>query len=161
MAKLSSKQKEFLGSIIPAANLNQEVHNIPAIVTVLQAILESGWGDSALAKQAHNLFGIKANKGWKGATLELPGFEIVNGKRVNAKMLWRKYRTKGDSITDHAKFLVNNKRYKAAFNHTVDDWVTFLAEIHVAGYATDPEYVTKLVKLEKSYNLLDYINYVI
>ncbi len=143
-------KQAFIDMILPAAIEDEKLTGVPAEVTVGQAIQESGWGKSALSVSANNFFGIKANKDWKGETVPMRGWEVINGKKVTEMMNWRKYNDVLDSIRDHSNFL-KKPRYQAAFK--TDNWQDFLQEIHQSGYATDPHYVTDIIHIVAKYGI--------
>ena len=127
---------------------------MPASVSIAQAILESEWGRSGLAKIAKNLFGIKADVSWMGPSRAMPTEEVRRGKTYKITAKFRAYRTFTDSINDHARFLSVNPRYHKAFLTTGGP--NFAKEIAKAGYATDPDYAEKLVNLIRHYDLEKY-----
>lgn len=133
-----------------AVNGWKEYKVLPSL-TIAQAILESGWGSSQLAKLGNNLFGIKADPSWKGRTLTLPTREYFNNRWVTVNAKWRKYNTQADSVKDHALFLKQNKRYKAVLGET--DYKEACKKIKAAGYATDPNYTSLLVNIIESNKL--------
>lgn len=137
------KPQDFIAAIVPAAQMSAARTRIPASFTVAQAALESSWGASDSARLGFNLFGIKADASWKGPTFTLPTTEYVAGKRVTVLARWRQYNSWFASIEDHARFLLENPRYKPAFACT--DGPSFARAVAEAGYATDPQYATKLV----------------
>lgn len=145
---------EFLKFLVPAAVACERQTTIPAEATVAQAIWESGWGQSKLAVDGKNLFGIKDQDGdsWHGPFVLMKGWEVVNGQDVWSVMKWRKYDTWEGSLVDHAQFFKDNSRYAKALLAAKNpgNWVNFLRLIHAAGYATDPTYSDSLMKLVKS-----------
>lgn len=144
-------QDIFIANIKDAAVASAATTKIPASFTVAEAALESAWGASLLATQGHNLFGVKADKAWTGDTLSIRTREFMTGAWVFVNALWRKYPDWLGSISDHAAFLMTNKRYAAAFSTTnVTDFVTAIAK---AGYATDPLYAQKILSVIRSNNL--------
>lgn len=145
------KPEDFIREISPAAQESASKTKIPASFTVAEAALESAWGASLLATSGHNLFGVKADKSWKGETLTMNTREYLKGKWVMVPALWRKYPDWLGSITDHAAFLLNNPRYKPAFNWTRGE--DFAYAVAHAGYATDPDYATKIVSIIRKHNL--------
>lgn len=148
-----STQEQFIAVIGEAAQESQVVSRVPASVTVAQAILESDWGRSQLAKRANNLFGIKALSGpGPAGVINMNTWEVISGRNVTVNAAFRAYNNVYESVADHDRFLTDNKRYAPAFKHT-DNADQFTREIHKAGYATDPAYTTKLVNLMKKYNL--------
>lgn len=145
------KPQDFINTIASAAQQSQKLNNIPASFTIAEAALESGWGGSV---QGMNLFGIKADKSWHGATVDIATHEVIKGKRVAITAKFRKYDSWLDSINDHAKFLLNNKRYKGAF--AFKDGINFAKAVAAAGYATDPSYAIKLGQIINGHNLQQY-----
>lgn len=148
----------FIASAVPPAQASQREFRVPASVTIAQAILESGWGKSGLALNDRNYFGMKCF-GLPGSiavgchdyrTLEWDGtkfVEIVDRFKV--------YQSVTDSFRDHGRLLATSSRYSAAFTY-VNNANQFVAEVHKGGYATDPEYTNKLVRLMTLYNLHQY-----
>src|SRR5436305_927067 len=142
----------------PPAQLGQRECNVPASVTIAQAILESGWGRSALTANDRNYFGIKCFNNDPGP--------IANGCHSYATYeclptclpttaTFRTYASATDSFRDHGRFLVVNDRYAPAFGYT-DNADQFLYQIWKAGYATSPTYVQNVGGLMKQYNLYQY-----
>lgn len=143
--------EEFIRAVAPAAQESAKKTKIPASFTVAEAALESGWGSSLLSKSGFNLFGVKADKSWKGETLTMNTREYLRGKWVMVPALWRRYSDWLGSIEDHAAFLMNNQRYKLAFTKTNGEDFAYL--VAKAGYATDPKYATKIVSIIRKHNL--------
>jgi flagellum-specific peptidoglycan hydrolase FlgJ len=138
----------FIAVIGPAARTSAAVSKIPASFTVAEAALESGWGVHA---PGMNLFGIKADASWQGASMTERTDEIVNGSRITISAHFRAYPTWLASIEDHATFLLTNPRYKGAFAYV--SGATFAMAIAAAGYATDPNYAAKIISIIKTHNL--------
>lgn len=147
------KPDEFIKAISPSAQASAAKTKIPASFTIAEAALESGWGTSQLAAQGFNLFGVKADKAWKGDTLTMRTREFLKGEWVIVPALWRKYADWLGCIEDHAAFLLANPRYKAAFA-LCGDVHAFTAAIAAAGYATDPHYADKIMAVIHSHNLV-------
>lgn len=141
----------FLGMLAGAAQDCQRKTGVPASITLAQAALESSWGARA---PGNNLFGIKADKGWKGATVAIPTHEIVKGARVDIVDQFRAYSSWLDSMVDHAKFLLANPRYRDCFKQI--DGAGWARALQAAGYATDPEYANKLIAIMRGRNLAFY-----
>lgn len=133
---------DFISAIAPAAQACMRRTKIPASFTIAQGALESGWGASKLATTAFNLFGVKADRAWKGPTAIMPTVEVIAGKRITVSAQWRRYSGWQACIDDHAAFLMSNPRYRAAFDFS--DGIRFAGAIAAAGYATDPDYARKL-----------------
>lgn len=147
------KPDDFIMAIGPAAELSATKTKIPASFTVAEAALESGWGTSQLAAQGFNLFGVKADKAWKGDTLTMRTREFIKGQWVIVPALWRKYANWLGCIEDHATFLLTNPRYKPAFDHA--DGPGFAKAVAAAGYATDPDYADKIISVIRTHNLAE------
>ena len=144
---------EFIMRLTTAAVASAKATGVPASITIAQAALESAWGESGLARNGNNLFGIKADGLWRGQTLHMHTKEFIKGQWVVVPALWRKYPSWQASIDDHAAFLKCNPRYKACFACTSAQ--TFAKALAKAGYATDPAYADKVIGLIKQHNLLD------
>jgi flagellum-specific peptidoglycan hydrolase FlgJ len=141
----------FIAAVGPAARASAAISKIPASFTVAEGALESGWGGSQLCTQAFNLFGVKADPSWTGPIFVLPTREYLDGQWVMVQAKWRKYSDWLGSIRDHAEFLLTNPRYRGAFAYT--SGATFAMAIAAAGYATDPDYASKIVSIIKAHNL--------
>lgn len=137
--------QEFIAAIGPAAQASAAKTGIPASFTVAQAALESGWGKSRLAREAFNLFGVKADASWHGDVLELPTQEYLHGEWVTQIARWRRYTGWQDCLDDHAQFLLVNPRYRPAFQFT--DGRQFAKAVAAAGYASDPGYAAKVISI--------------
>ena len=145
------KPDDFIAAIAPAAKASAEKTRIPASFTIAEAALESGWGASQLACQGFNLFGVKADRAWRGETLTMRTREFVRGQWVVIPALWRKYPDWLGCLEDHAAFLIRNRRYKACFDCT--DGKGFARAVAAAGYATDPDYAKKICALIDTHQL--------
>ena len=120
---------------------------IPASITLGQGLLESGAGKSYLAVEGNNHFGIKCHK-WKGAK--------IYADDDKAHECFRKYRSADESYRDHSDFLRYNDRYKFLFDLESSDYKAWAYGLKKAGYATDPDYAAKLIKLIEDYRLWEY-----
>ncbi len=143
--------QDFISTIGKAARQSMIETRIPASFVVADAALESGWGKSLLSVQGFNLFGVKADSSWKGATLTMQTREYLNGQWIMVPALWRKYSDWFGSISDHAQFLLTNPRYKPCFSGKTG--VGFALAVQAAGYATDPDYASKLISIIGQHNL--------
>jgi flagellum-specific peptidoglycan hydrolase FlgJ len=137
--------QEFIAAIAPAAQASAARTKIPASFTTAQAALESGWGNSQLAREAFNLFGVKADASWQGSVLELPTKESIGGQWVTQVARWRRYAGWLECLDDHARFLIENPRYRPAFQF--QDGSRFASAVAKAGYATDPTYSAKIISI--------------
>jgi LysM repeat protein len=123
-------------------------HNIPASITLAQGMLESGNGNSDLAMNANNHFGIKCHNDWKGATY------IKDDETKNE--CFRKYPTVLDSYNDHALFLTSLSRYSKLFELKPTDYKGWAKGLKQTGYATDPKYPERLISIIEKYELYQY-----
>ena len=146
---LTANQIAFLTSIKPGAINGWTEHGVLPSLTAAQAILESGWGQSTLAAQYHNLFGIKGS--YNGKTVNMPTQEYENGRYVTIDDYFRAYRNNSESIVDHDLFLTQNPRYNNLLN--VKDSNTVTSLISSDGYATAPNYTPLLRELISDYDL--------
>ena len=145
------KAQDFIDLIGPAAQDSAKATGVPASFTVAEAALESGWGESLLARQGKNLFGVKADPAWHGDVMTLNTREFLHGTWVMVPARWRKYTDWQACMNDHAAFLHQNRRYAPCFACTTGD--AFARAVAQAGYATDPDYAAKLVSIIDTHQL--------
>ena len=153
---MNTEQKNFIKKVGALASADMKKSGVLASLTVAQAILESAWGKSELAAGGNALFGIKATKSWKGKVYCKDTKECYDGVNlVDVKnAAFRAYDSWEESVEDHSAFLKANKRYKEVVGET--DYKKACEAIKAAGYATDPDYVEKLVKLIEDYELTEF-----
>jgi flagellum-specific peptidoglycan hydrolase FlgJ len=152
----TTPQEQFIGSIAEAAVASADRTGVPASVTIAQAILESYWGSSRLAREANNFFGIKAQtRGGSAGAVAYSVWEVIGGRNVMQNQAFRAYNSISESFIDHGLFLVENGRYAAAMS-AKNDPRQFARAINQAGYATDPAYASKLIGLMDRYDLYRY-----
>lgn len=149
--------KEFLAKYATAFIIACQGTGLFPSVKLAQAALESGWGKSVVG---NNLFGIKAagsqSPYWHGETVTAGTSEYQSGSYVPQSSKFRKYATVGDSIRDHTWFLQRNGRYRTAGVFTAQTPEDQARALQKAGYATDPLYASKLIKIINTYNLKQY-----
>jgi len=119
-------------------------YNIPASITLAQAILESGDGNSELALKSKNHFGIKCHSNWDGE-------KVYHDDDENDEC-FRAYNTIADSYEDHSKFLLR-ERYADLFELDIEDYKSWARGLKKAGYATNPAYAKQLIKVIEENNL--------
>jgi LysM repeat protein len=123
-------------------------HNgIPASITLAQGLIESGNGNSSLAKYANNHFGVKVTSDWKGK-----GYYKDDDKRNDC---FRVYADARESYKDHSEFL-KRKRYSALFELDKNDYRNWALGLKQAGYATNPKYPDILINIIDKYRLYQY-----
>ena len=158
LSEIDQKQSHFLSAIKQGAMDGAKEGVLPSI-TAAQAILESGWGSSELAKAPNNnLFGIKDSEDWNGEIVTVPTQEYLNSDYITVNAAFRKYASWNDSVVDHAKFFTSTEwrknNYRKVVNET--DYRIAAQELKNAGYATDPGYAGKLISLIEAYKLYEW-----
>jgi len=123
---------------------------IPAQFMVGQAALESGWGKHEIkhadGRPSYNLFGIKATGNWNGKVAETMTTEYINGEKVQRVEKFRAYDSYADSFRDFANLISKTPRYQAVMNN-LQHLNGYAHALQQAGYATDPSYADKLIKV--------------
>ena len=139
-------RQEYIDRYKDAAIQYMKTHGIPASITLAQGCLESADGNSDLAVKANNHFGIKCHNDWKGPTYYKKGDDP-------GKSCYRKYRNASESFKDHSDFLRYGQRYAFLFDLQITDYKGWSHGLKKAGYATDPQYAQKLIKIIEDYRL--------
>jgi flagellum-specific peptidoglycan hydrolase FlgJ len=148
----TKSQQAFISLVAPGAVAAQQRYGVPAAVTIAQAIEESAWGQSGLAAQYHNLFGIKGTG--PAGSVSLPTSEYEGGQWVTIDAQFRVYHNDAESIADHAELLATSGYYtRAMADRAVPD--AFANDL-TGVYATDPDYGANLIALMKLYNLYQF-----
>lgn len=152
----------------PLFTENQNETGILASVSLAQFILESGYASTDLAQNANNCFGMKtvlSGNTWKGSTWDGKSKytkltkEFYDGKEVTVSADFRKYPNIEDSIADHSAYLLNAKNgddLRYAGLKKCKKPKKAIKIIKEGGYATDPQYVSKLMNIIKRFNLTQY-----
>jgi LysM repeat protein len=144
--KLTREEYIHLYKEIAIEEMN--IYHIPASITLAQGILESGNGNSTLARKANNHFGIKCHRGWNGKT-----FHMDDDARNEC---FRKYSSPYESFKDHSIFLSTRDRYAFLFDLDIFDYKGWANGLKRAGYATNPRYPQLLIKLIEENELYTY-----
>jgi peptidoglycan hydrolase FlgJ len=125
---------------------------IPAKFMLGQAALESGWGKreikAADGSPSHNIFGMKATSAWKGKTVTAVTTEYIDGVAHRKLEKFKAYDSYSDAFKDYAKLLIKNPRYEKVIANATDA-SSFAMSLQKAGYATDPQYASKLTRIIK------------
>ena len=147
-------RQQFIDKLAPLAIEDMRKTGVPASLTIAQAILESGDGNSTLAQQANNLFGMKG-KGTAGS-IRLPTKEYRNGEWITIHTDFRKYNNWAESVADHSNLFINGVSWNRNLYRGVigADGITAAREVAKAGYATDPDYAQKLINLIMEHQLI-------
>ena len=147
-AEYKITRPEYIEKYKDIAIREMQEHGIPASVTLAQGLLESDAGNSALAVYANNHFGIKCHKDWTGKTY------IKDDDRRDE--CFRKYNHAEESFDDHSEFLRERNRYSFLFELRKTDYKGWAEGLKEAGYATDPGYAKRLIKIIDDYKLFQY-----
>ena len=143
-----SVQEQYIEKYADLAVQEMLRSGVPASITLAQGILESGAGQSRLATEGNNHFGIKCHKGWTGRSLRHDDDE--------RNECFRAYDAPEESFRDHSDFLRYRDRYKFLFDLERTDYEGWAYGLRQAGYATDPKYPAKLIKYIEDYRLARY-----
>ena len=150
-----SSADEFVNTMLPMAKEAAARIGVDPRYLVAQAALETGWGKSVMRAQdgssSHNLFGIKASSNWTGDSARAITSEFRNGQMVKETAQFRSYASYKDSFHDLVTLLQTNNRYQDVVK-SADNPEQFVRELQKAGYATDPNYATKISQIAKQMN---------
>ena len=148
---VADNYNRYVQTYYPLAVEQMNKYGIPASITLAQGLLESGAGQSELARKSNNHFGIKADNSWKGKTVS----SMDNGRMCK----FRKYSKVDESYEDHSKFLAERQRYAFLFKLKRSDYQGWAKGLKKAGYAEDSRYPQKLINLIERYNLQRFDSY--
>ena len=144
----TERAKKYIAQYAPYAIAEQKRAGVPASITLGQGILETEAGASELMIQANNHFGIKCKNGWDGETFmhddDAPG------------ECFKKYKCAEDSYKDHSDHLKRNQRYSPLFSIPETDYSGWAVCLKKCGYATNPQYAQRLIKIIEDFNLDQY-----
>lgn len=141
--KIPSYEK-YIKTYSTLAIEQQKKYKIPASITLAQGLLESGAGQSDLARRSNNHFGIKCHSDWRGG-------RVYHDDDLRGEC-FRKYKRVEDSYEDHSKFL-KRSRYDQLFRLKITDYKGWARGLQKCGYATDRAYANKLIKVVEDYEL--------
>lgn len=144
--KIPSYEK-YIKTYSALAIEQQKKYKIPASITLAQGLLESGAGQSDLARRSNNHFGIKCHSDWRGG-------RVYHDDDLRGEC-FRKYKRVEDSYEDHSKFL-KRSRYDRLFQLKITDYKGWARGLQKCGYATDRAYANKLIKVIEDYELYRY-----
>lgn len=145
--KLPSYEK-YIRQYSDLAVRHQKKYHIPASITLAQGILESGAGQSNLARRSNNHFGIKCHADWSGK-------RVYHDDDLSGEC-FRKYKRVEDSYEDHSRFIAERPRYARLFKLHSKDYKGWARGLQKCGYATDRAYANKLIKVIEDYQLYRY-----
>lgn len=139
---------EYIEKYAPLAVSEMVRTGIPASITLAQACLESGDGNSTLSIKSNNHFGIKCKSSWRGKRVYHDDDALGE--------CFRKYNSVEESFIDHSDFLTLNPRYAELFTLKLTDYKGWARGLKKAGYATNPHYANHLIKIIEDYKLYLY-----
>ncbi len=164
--------RDFVQTLWPLAEKTARKLGVSAEIILSQAALETGWGKHIIAsdqQSSFNLFNIKAGRNWQGKWMDKLSIEYAHGKPIQQKSSFRAYDSFEQSFNDYADFILNSPRYQKALgmerslhdvsldkpardNRGFDNDLnrSYIKSLHKAGYATDPEYSEKVMKVLNS-----------
>jgi flagellar protein FlgJ len=158
--KAFNSADDFVNTMLPMAKEAADRIGVDPRYLVAQAALETGWGKSVMRAQdgssSHNLFGIKAGSSWNGGSARAITSEFRNGAMVKETAEFRSYDSYKDSFHDLVTLLQSNNRYQEVVK-SADNPEQFVRELQKAGYATDPDYASKISQIAKQ--MTSYQNY--
>ena len=150
--------EEFVTTVWEHAKTAAQKIGLNPAVMVAQAALETGWGKHIINKSdgnsSNNLFNIKSDKSWDGEKASKVTLEFEQGTPVKKQASFRAYDSIKESVNDFVDFLTQNPRYQEALQNTAKP-SEFLDSLQKAGYATDPNYASKIKKVLNSAQLKD------
>ena len=144
----SRQYEEYIKKYRELAVEEMKKYHIPASITLAQGLLESGAGQSTLARKSNNHFGIKCGSDWRGKTVSHD--DDARGE------CFRAYKHPKQSYEDHSKFLVGRPRYASLFKLKITDYKGWARGLKKAGYATNPRYAAQLIGIIELYDLYKY-----
>jgi flagellar protein FlgJ len=154
VASLQGNVDSFVQRMGGSAQVASAASGVPAPLILAQAALESGWGKREIraddGTQSFNLFGIKADRSWKGPVVETTTTEYVDGEPQRMRAKFRAYASYDEAFTDYAKFITRNPRYANVL--AADTPAEAAHGLQKAGYATDPQYGQKLVRIMQKFS---------
>lgn len=142
--------ESFVASMKPYAEKAASALGVDSSLLLAQAALETGWGSKMIKNSlgnSNNLFNIKADRSWKGDKVATQTLEFHGKTAVKESASFRSYSNFEDSFDDYVKFLNENPRYETALQHQGNS-ENFIKGIHQAGYATDPNYADKVLRVK-------------
>ncbi len=144
-----SSPEEFVAFLKPYADQAAQTLGMDTSVLLAQSALETGWGKhvprTSGGESSFNLFGIKADRSWKGEKVSVGTLEYRGGVARREQAKFRAYASPADSFVDYVAFLRRNPRYGDALESTSGE--EFIHGLQKAGYATDPRYASKILSI--------------
>jgi len=147
-----SSKSDFIEKMMPYAEKAAQVIGVSPQTLLAQAALETGWGQKVISQtdgaSSHNLFNIKSDKRWNGNDVDIETVEYREGIALKEKASFRAYDSFKESFDDFSEFITTSPRYEKAVDKAANS-ASFLQELQSAGYATDPNYASKIMGVLK------------
>jgi flagellum-specific peptidoglycan hydrolase FlgJ len=135
-----SAAKKYIELYNEAAIRTMNEHGVPASIVLGVAIHESASGNSKIARNLNNHFGMKGKSGPKPIKSAYKGYENV-----------------GASYQDFASLL--KKRFSSLFTkYPVNDYRSWAMGIQRGGYAASGTWASQVMAIIKTYKLYEYDN---
>lgn len=150
-------KEKFIQQISSYAKELKEDYGILPSITIGQAILESNWGQSVLASEYKNLFGVKAYESQKKVSLETK--EYINEEWIVIQGDFKVYDSWEESMYDHTQLFLNGVDWNPRLYENVvlaTNYKEAAYALQEAGYATDPAYAQKVIDVIESHDLAKY-----
>ncbi|CAK8053607.1 glycoside hydrolase family 73 protein [Eupransor demetentiae] len=154
---VDKEKRAFITQLAPYARQAQRQYRVLASISLAQAILESDWNRSELSKNYHNLYGIKASGNQAG--VQLATDEYVDGQWIKVSGRFAVYDSWQDSIDAHARLLAQGTSWNPSqYQHVLaaNNYQEAATALVKDGYATDPDYASKIISLIKTWQLAQY-----
>lgn len=143
--------ESFVSTLAPYARKAAKSLGVEPSLLLAQAALETGWGKKVVKNSrsdTNNLFNIKADKHWGGDKVATQTLEFYDNIPVKENASFRSYNSYQDSFNDYVNFLNHNPRYEHVVKNETNTSENFIHGIHKAGYATDPDYADKVLRVK-------------
>lgn len=147
-SSFAQTKQDYVYKYAPIAVSEMEIARVPASITLAQGLIESRYGTSQLSKRSNNHFGIKCHKNWAGG-------KVYHDDDRRGEC-FRSYNDPYLSFQDHSEFLNTRKRYSFLFQLDIKDYKGWAKGLKLAGYATDPSYANKLIRIIEEYKLYQF-----
>ena len=141
---------DFVAKVLPVLKRALAGTGLNPLMVLAQGALETGWGahviHSPSGDSTHNLFNIKASSDWEGPSVDVSTVEVRGGQAIQQRDRFRAYGSVEDAARDYASLLQGDQRYRRALD-AAQDPAKFADELQKAGYATDPNYAAKVIRV--------------
>jgi flagellar protein FlgJ len=141
---------DFVAKVLPVLKAALAASSLNPLTVLAQGALETGWGAHVIhtttGDSSHNLFNIKASGDWDGPSVEVSTLEFRGGQPIRQNDRFRAYESVESAVRDYVSLLQGDRRYRRALD-VAQDPARFADELQKAGYATDPHYAAKIIRV--------------